>query len=420
MPRRIALACLGLLLIAGPARAQVGFGNGTIPPRRALARVNLDMQWHNVVPLDGPEKITELSVDAGTLFVQTNHANFYTFEAESGRYLWTAHLGRVTTKAEPASVNSYAVYVTNSNQLFALDRRTGRQMWVQRLPDTASSATNADEAIVTVGLDTGKLITFDARTGEEKWNVHQGSERLSSRPIVAGRVIAFASEDKKLYVTRSENPKLLWRFASSGPITAPLGVHGMRTLLLASTDKNVYAVDLFTGESHWTFPTGAPINQEPLVADNDVYVVNTDGNLSEIDALTGQSRWTISTLGGRLLAVSATRVYLESRDDDLFVVDRQTGKMVFDPTTTLQRAGINLRNYTLGPTNRLDDRLYFGTSNGLLLCLREINQPTPRMLRDPKMKPFGYIPPEGFPANPAPGTPAAADPAADPAAQSPK
>ncbi len=408
MPRRIALlACLASVLIEGSAQAQVGFGTATIPSRSALARVNLDMQFNGVVPLDGAEKLVEMSIDAGILFAQTNYANFYAFDAESGRYLWAAHLGRVTSKAEPASVNSFGVFVTNSNSLFALDRRTGRQMWVQRLQDIAASTTSADDSVVTVGLDSGKLMVFDAKTGAEKWNI-QANSRISSRALVANRVIAFGSEDSKLYGSRSENPRLLWRFAAGGPILAPLGSHGVRTLLMASTDKNVYAIDLFTGEARWTFSTGAPVKQEPIVVDNDVYIVNDEGNLSEIDVATGQSRWTISTLGGRLLSVSGTRIYLESHDDDLFVVDRKSGKIIFDPLTTFQRSGINLRNYTLGPTNRLDDRLYFGTRSGLLLCLREKNQLTPRMIRDPNMKPFGYIPPEGYPDPTAPPTPASA------------
>ncbi len=407
MPRRIALlACLALgLAVGSAAQAQVGYGTATIPSRRALARVNLDMQFNSVVPLQGAEKLVELSIDAGILFAQTNYANFYAFDAESGRYLWAAHLGRVTTKAEPASVNSFGVYVTNSNSLFALDRRTGRQMWVQRLQDIAASTTSADDSVVSVGLDSGKLMVFDAKTGAEKWNI-QANARISARALVANRVIAFGSEDNKLYGSRAEKPRLLWRFASGAPIVAPLGSHGVRTLLLASTDKNVYAVDLFTGQSKWTFATGAPIKQEPIVVDDDIYVVNDEGYLSEIDAETGHSRWTISTLGGRLLSVSATRIYLESHDDDLFVVDRQSGKIIFDPLTTFQRSGINLRNYTLGPTNRLDDRLYFGTSSGLLLCLREINQLKPRMIRDPNLKPFGYIPPEGYPDPTAPASPA--------------
>ena len=117
MPRRMTLACLALMLAIGTAQAQVPYGNETIPSRRALARVNLDLQWAGVVPLDGAEKLTQISIDAGMLFAQTTSANFYAFDAESGRPLWAAHLGRVTTKAQPASVTTTTVFVTNSNRI---------------------------------------------------------------------------------------------------------------------------------------------------------------------------------------------------------------------------------------------------------------------------------------------------------------
>ena len=134
-----------------------------------------------------------------------------------------------------------------------------------------------------------------------------------------------------------------------------------------------------------------------------------------IDVNAGSPRWTISTQGGRLIAVSGTRVYLESHDEDLFIVDRATGRIVASPEATFHRAGLNLREYDLGPTNSLDDRLYFGTKSGLMICLREIGQFTPRPLRDPKAPSFGYVPPEGIetkPAIPPPAeTPARRDPA---------
>jgi len=396
MPRRLALICLALTLTAGSARAQVPFGRDAIPSRRALSRINLDMQWTCVAPLGGAEKLIEMSIDAGMLFAQTNFASFHAFDAETGRFLWTAHLGQKTTHAEPASVNSTSVYVTNGNSLFALDRRTGRQVWTRETTDIPSSATNADDDRVVVGLESGKLATFDAKTGAEKWNI-QTNDRITSRPLLAGKVVAFGSEDRKLYQSKIDRPQLHWRFATGGPIDAPLGFHGVRTLIVPSTDKNVYAVDLFNGESKWTFGTGAAVKQEPIVAGDDVFIVNVDGFLSAVDVKTGDPRWTISTLGGRILSVSQAKIYLESHDADLFVIDRQSGKVVYDPATTFGRAGVNLRGYSLGPTNRLDDRLYFGTSGGLLLCLREVGQLAPRMIRDPNSKPFGYIPPEGYP-----------------------
>jgi outer membrane protein assembly factor BamB len=416
MPRRLTLACLALMLAIGTAQAQVPYGDAAIPSRRALARVNLDLQWAGVVPLDGAEKLTMISIDAGILFAQTSSANLYTFDAETGRPLWTAHLGRVTTQSHPASVNSTTVFVSNSNRIYALDRGTGHQVWSHELTGIPSSATAADETHVMVGTESGKLEVFNAKTGNVEWNI-QTNDKITSRPVIAGKVVAFGSHDRKLYLSRTEKAKLFWRFATGGAIIAPLGTHDTRTLIVPSTDNSLFAIDLFTGEGRWTFATGSPVEQEPLVVDDDIYVVNDQGMLTEVDVATGLSRWTISTLGGRLLAVSQSKVYLESHDEDLFVVDRQTGKIVYEPAMTLTRAGVNLRGYSLGPTNRFDDRLYFGTSHGLMICLREIDQIAPRPLRDPKAKPFGYIPPEGYPdpfAPVAPPVPATTTETTDP------
>ena len=131
------------------------------------------------------------------------------------------------------------------------------------------------------------------------------------------------------------------------------------------------------------------------MANNDVYVVNTQGQMSALDVESGVPRWTTSTHGGRLLAVGAKRIYLNSSDGDLFIVDRATGQTVADPRSTRDRSGVNLREFDLDVTNSLNDRLYFATSSGLVLAIREIGQVRPHLLRDPKAPPFGFIPPEG-------------------------
>ena len=399
MPRRLALASFALLLVVGSAHAQVSFDKNAIPGRRALARVNLDLHFSTVVPLYGAEKVTQISIDDGMLFAQTNHGNFYAMDGETGRALWGAHLGDITTKSTPVSVNSYAVYVTNSNTIYALDRKTGRQIWTQQLTDIPSSSTASDDSNVMVGLESGKLVAFNARNGKPMWNFHT-NRRISSHPILASKIVVFASEDKKVYLSRAETPEPIWRFATGGAIVAPLGTHGVRTLLVPSTDHSLYAVDLFTGEGKWTFTSDSPIEQEPLVSGDDVYVVNDTGILNAVDVKTGQEKWETSTLGGRLLSVSKTKVYLESHEDDLFVVDRAIGKVIYDTVATFNRAGVNLRDFILGPTNRYDDRLYFGTSHGLIIALREISQVKPLPVRDPNEKPFGYVPPEGYPDAP--------------------
>ncbi len=189
-------------------------------------------------------------------------------------------------------------------------------------------------------------------------------------------------------------PLLRWKAA--GPISAPLNSLGVRTLLVPSEDKSLYALDLWTGETKWNFPTGAPIRQEPLVAARDIYVVNIEGMLSAVDADSGESKWTISTLGGPLLGVTPKRLYLESIDGDMFIVDRQTGAMIYDPRATHERAGLNLREFQFGPTNRSNDRMYIANKFGMLVCMREAGAVKPFMLRDPEREAVRLRPARGL------------------------
>ena len=64
------------------------------------------------------------------------------------------------------------------------------------------------------------------------------------------------------------------------------------------------------------------------------------------------------------------------------------------------RAGLKLRDFDLDIVNRFNDRLYFATSSGMIVCMRETGHVQPRPLKDPKAPPFGYVPPEGLKPTP--------------------
>lgn len=439
MSRRMLLGFVVLVSLGTSVRAQIPIPRDLIPTRSSLARVGLERSWMAMVPLEPTERLLEISIADNLLFAQTDHANFYTYDAESGRLLWMAHLGRRLGDALPASVNSTMVFATNAHLLYALERTTGRTVWMEDLHLLVTSPTACDEDRVMVGLETGLLRAFSLhkqdKDGHEihdrdgnkiisgkavfAWN-WQTIGPLRGRPLPAGKVVVFGGHDGRAYVAMSEAPTMLYRIATGGEVSAAIAPYKTRTFLVPSGDKNVYSVDLFTAAVNWTYSTGAPVLQEPLVAANDAYVVNTAGVLFALDIPSGKPRWASSTHGGRLISVSGTRIYLETENDDLFIVDRGTGKMVADPRMTHSRAGLNLRPYELGITNNLNDRIYFGTKSGVVIALREVGQLKPRPLRDPKAQPFGYIPPEGVSIELAPPpaieTPAEPAPPAEPAA----
>src|SRR4051794_11915633 len=109
MSRRMLLGWVLLALGCTSARAQIPISRDMVPTRTALARVGLERNWFAAVPVEPSEKVLEISVADNMLFAQTDHAYFYAFGAETGRMLWSAHLGRRLGDAHAASVNSRLV-----------------------------------------------------------------------------------------------------------------------------------------------------------------------------------------------------------------------------------------------------------------------------------------------------------------------
>ncbi len=434
MLRRLLPLWVFLSIIACPsARAQMPFPTNLLPSRTALERLGLERQFFVVVPLVETERLLRISRTENLLFAQTSYAKLHTFDAETGRRLWSAQLGERSGFARGVASNSWAVFVTNSNMLYALDRGSGRTLWKTNLGTIPTSTPSCDESHVYVGMTDGILLGFQLKRTDSKgnefirdvpyplWSWHAGTA-ITTRPLPTEKVLAFGGGDGKAYVVMVNEPTVVFRVSTGGPIGEGLGAFGARTLLIPSADFVLYAFDIITSDHLWSFPSGAPIVQEPLVADQDIYAINNAGYLSLLDPTNGTPRWTIATQGGRLAAVSEKKVYLRSYNLDLFVVDRGTGRMVIDPSETHLRAGLNLREFDLSDVNRFNDRMCFATSSGLILALRETGQVVPRLLRDPKQPPFGYVPPEGIklfpPPAPAvePGTEAAPADAGDAAA----
>ena len=96
MLRRIVLAWV-LVSVWGPsARAQVPYPRDLIPTRTALGRVGLERAWFATVPLVGTERLLGIDIADNLLFAQTSSTNLYTYDAESGRLLWSTSLGHRT------------------------------------------------------------------------------------------------------------------------------------------------------------------------------------------------------------------------------------------------------------------------------------------------------------------------------------
>lgn len=91
---------------------------------------------------------------------------------------------------------------------------------------------------------------------------------------------------------------IVWKFRAGAKILSSPLVHG-ETVYIASSDRNLYAVNRSTGELRWKFDGGGPLSSSPAYLDGTVYINSLDGNLYAVDAVTGKQKWKFATRGER-------------------------------------------------------------------------------------------------------------------------
>ena len=269
------VGALVLLTLAGPSvRAQIPFAHDVIPTRTSLGRLGLDRHWTAVVPLRETERLLRISRSADLLFAQTNEGGLHVYEAETGKQLWSASLGEHTPIPRPVSSNSFAVFGTSADILIALDRKTGRALWRTHLGAIPTCGTAADDDRVLVGTLEGRVDSYKLRDKSAKGVVSirnspvqewgwQTSGPIQTLPLIADHEVAFGSSDARVYVVMKNERTTLFRVRTGGPIGDGLGAYGTRMLLIPSSDNNLYAVDMLTAKTLWTFASGSPIDQAP-------------------------------------------------------------------------------------------------------------------------------------------------------------
>jgi hypothetical protein len=170
-------------------------------------------------------------------------------------------------------------------------------------------------------------------------------------------------------------------------------------LFVASTDGYVFSVDEVTGEFRWDFSSGEAIRQAPVAIGDSVYAVTDHDNLYCLSVADGAENWFAAHVRG-ILGASQDYLYVSGRLGELAVLDRKTGGRL----SALPAMGLNTRLI-----NAQTDRLFLGTREGLLLCLKPIGSDWP-IVHVPLPQPPEQTPSDGTaPTRPGEAAPTATD-----------
>ncbi|MEA2324249.1 MAG: hypothetical protein QOD81_4099, partial [Solirubrobacteraceae bacterium] len=201
-----------------------------------------------------------------------------------------AMTGRILLEFTPVLCGRSVFLMKNNGALYAVSRLSGRVRWKRKLGYLAASAPACGQNTVYAvllargkGIRAGRVAAVDARTGRTKWSQRIRS-RIESSPLIDGGRLYFGSEDGTVYALRASDGAVQWRYRASGAVKGGLALDRGR-LYFGDYGGNVHAIRQRDGGRIWrTSSAGSALGLRagrfyatPAVAYGRVYIGSLDG-----------------------------------------------------------------------------------------------------------------------------------------------
>lgn len=321
-----------------------------------------------------------------------------------------------TSKADPLRLRLDA----DNGVIFAVDPngevaayQSKQRLWQQKVSKQGlSSGIEAGEGIVVVGNKKGQLFALDQATGEQKWTAQLSGAILSASLIQSGRVITITNDDT-VYAHDLATGQQVWtynlpnvQFSLRG-IATPVALDP-RTVLIASSNAYIYALDIISGVPRMqrrvavsdgrsdiqrlndldgdpvvagqflvttsyqgqvtvmdlaaqqvVWSEDASSIQRPEVFNNTVYVAQADGKITAYALTTGEQLWQNDSLLNRQLSnpvILGQDLVVGDLDGVLHLIDPATGQLIGRSKTSGEVRTLRV----------IDNQLYVATRKGAL------------------------------------------------------
>lgn len=196
--------------------------------------------------------------------------------------------GRIT---DPPAIKDGKVYVgARADKVYALDLINGTKLWDMEVPD---GSINGSPVVNTSGIFAGKgagtlfyVYGWDSN-GQEIWN-HESGETEPPPWVLADAGQVYTNFDppssdrmgQGVQMTALDTAKgnILWQTPIEGkPMVTP--ALSAELLIVASSDKHVYAIDRATGAIRWRAELDSEPASSPLISGGRIYLSTRSGFL---------------------------------------------------------------------------------------------------------------------------------------------
>ena len=249
---------------------------------------------------------------------------------------------------------------TDNGVIFAIDPdgqvsayKGKEQLWKSKITKQELTAgVEAAEGIVVVGNRKGQLFALDQATGSQKWSAKLSGAILSPSLIQSGRVITIAN-DGTVFAHDTVTGQQVWayklpnvQFSLRGQ-PAPVRLDD-RTILVASANAYVYALDVISGvprfqrrvaisEGRSDIQRLIDIVGDPVVAGQYLVTTSFQGQVTVTDLATQRVVWSEDASSTNRPEVSGDKVFVSTVDGKLNAYSLSTGELAWQNEELLNR-----------------------------------------------------------------------------------
>lgn len=252
----------------------------------------------------------ERAVD-GMLYVGNENGSVHAIDAAGG-IRWKFEAGK-PIRAQPKAVGPHLYIASDSGYLHKLNRKTGAELWrarvagevPPRLPahekgtrwDRYGSSVVADGNRLYYASRDKQLYALDAKTGREIWRVAAG-DIMTATPAVHRDTVIFAAFDGKVSAVSKRDGASRWTYDAKLAVPGDVVVADGR-VLLGSRSYDLIALDAGTGKELWKrYYWFSWIESPPVVRGGVVYTGSSDAtHVYAIDLTHGSLRWKTAVPG---------------------------------------------------------------------------------------------------------------------------
>ena len=174
--------------------------------------------------------------------------------SQAGKSLWNFSL---LEPAGPIGAFGDTIYFTSGRKFYSVAVKNGMQNFAVPVEDSFISAPLEYEGNLYLGSTDGRLYSFDALSGRQRWYFQTGGW-VQSTPVRSGDSVFFGSNDGYFY-SITDSGKLRFKYKTgegiwSEPVLYP--GKGGQQVSFGSNDGNIYGLDAESGELVWSFSAG--------------------------------------------------------------------------------------------------------------------------------------------------------------------